>query len=515
MTMDVPIAHRFDAMSANALLQQLPQPIAILDARGDTVHMVNAALIERSRVDETKLKELNLQALARVFSDATSVNGYTHAIQFDGREALLWMADPQSTEILIARDPTTGLVMRSAMEKRLRNSLNAHQPGAVLRIEVDQFLLINDAYGRQAANELLAQLGALFLDQMRGSGEPSWLGSGDFIVHVTAADPTEAWKLAERLRLQVAAQGFEWRGNHYGVTISIGMAFNEHAYFDFNELMSAAEVACRAARERGRNRIEQYRSSDRDVSRMRGEQSWGGRVLAALESSAFALYRQRIFPVAMGGIDSHYEVLLRLPAATGWTTPVEFVAAAEHYGLMPQLDRRIIVRVLRELSKLPAEQRPVTSVNLSAHSLSDSTMVAYIERMLERFEVKASHLCLEITETAAIANTTQASTMVKALKAMGCRVALDDFGAGMSSFSYLKTLNVDTLKIDGSFVRSVAHDAVDAATIESMVKVARLRGLTTVAECVEDEVSLQRLGDLGVDYAQGFFLHKPESWSLP
>ncbi|HEY1075422.1 MAG TPA: EAL domain-containing protein [Fontimonas sp.] len=506
---------RFDAMSASALLKQMPQPIAVLDARGDTVHLVNQALVERAQLGETQLRELNLQSLAKAFSEATSDTGYTHPIQYEGREALLWMADHQRPELPVARDPTTGLTVRAVIEKRMRSALSSHSSGALLRIEVDQFLLINDAYGIQAANELLAQLGALFIGQMRGCGEPTWLGGGDFLVQVTHPDPVEAWRLAERMRLQVAAQGFEWRGNHYGVTISIGLAYNDGAYFDFNELMSAAEVACRAARERGRNRIEQYRSSDHAVSRMRGEQSWGGRVLAALENSTFALYRQRIDPVLSGVSAPHYEVLLRLPAAAGWTTPVEFVAAAERYGLMPQLDRRIIVRVLRELSRLPVEQRPVTSVNLSAHSLGDLSMVAYIERMLERFEVHARHLCLEITETAAIANTAQASAMVKALKTMGCRVALDDFGAGMSSFSYLKTLNVDTLKIDGSFVRNVAHDAVDAATIESMVKVARLRGLTTVAECVEDGPSLQRLGELGVDYAQGFYLHRPETWSLP
>ncbi len=515
MNMEPYLAHRLDGMSARALLRQMPQPMAVLDASGDTVHLVNAALVERAQVGEARLMELNLQALTQVFSDATSGSGYTHAIEFEGREALLWMADHQRPETLVARDPTTGLISRPVLESRLRSALNEHASGALLRIEVDQFLLINDAYGRQAANELLSQLGALILAQMRGGGEPAWVGGGDFLVQVTAAEPTEAWRLAERLRLQVAAQGFEWRGHHYGVTISVGLAFNESAYYDFNELMSAAEVACRTARERGRTRIEQYRSADHEVSRMRGEQSWGGRVLAALENNTFALYRQRIDPVIVGASAPHYEVLLRLPVATGWTTPVEFVAAAERYGLMPQLDRRIIVRALRELSRMPVEQRPVTSVNLSAHSLSDPGMVAYIERMLERFEVHARHLCLEITETAAIANTSQAGAMVKALKAMGCRVALDDFGAGMSSFSYLKTLNVDTLKIDGSFVRNVAVDDVDAATIESMVKVARLRGLTTVAECVEDQPSLHRLGELGVDYAQGFYLHRPEAWSLP
>ncbi len=516
----VSVSDVFDLLSASTLLHQFPQPLAVIDEMSSRVLLVNAALAERCERDASELMALPLLQIQQIYAESLSLAfgtmGHLHPIQLDGCRALLWLAEQSAGEAaIVSRDELTGLESRRAFEDRLRGLLAAQQEGVLIRFEVDQFKLINDAYGRDAGNQLLIQLGRLLASLVRDEDEPARLGGDEFAIVIPSSDIERAWQVAERVRLQVAAQGFEWNGHAYGVTMSVGIATFADAYNDFAELMAAADTACEAAKSRGRNRIEIYRREDREVNRLRGEQSWGARVLDTLEASRFALYRQRIEPLAPEHGRGHCEVLLRVRGVAGWSTPAEFVAAAERYGLMPQVDRRVIARVMRELSQLPSHERQLCAINLSGHSLGDQGLVAYIERMLERYEIEPGDVCFEITETAAIANTSRAVALVGALKKLGCAVALDDFGAGMSSFSYLKTLDVDMIKIDGSFVRHVATDEVDAATIEGMVKIARLRGLTTVAECVEDEASLRRLTDLGVHCAQGFYLHRPEPWSLP
>ena len=509
----------FDLLPASTLLRQFPQPLAVLDGTGNRVLLVNDALAMRCGRVQADLSDIELSQLQRLYGEMSTTGAssctHLHPLQLDGGSALLWLPEHCSGEgSAVARDELTGLESRRAFETRLRGLLAKKLDGVLIRFEIDQFKLINDAYGREAGNQLLIQLGHLVASLVRDDDEPARLGGDEFAIVVSDGDAERAWQIAERVRLQVAAQGFEWSGRAYGVTMSIGIATFADAYHDFVELLAAADTACEAAKSRGRNRIEIYRREDGEVHRLRGEQSWGARVLDTLEASRFALYQQRIEPLSGGG-RGHCEVLLRVRGVSGWTPPGEFVAAAERYGLMPQVDRRVIARVLKEIARLPADQRPLCAINLSGHSLGDQGLAAYIERMLDRYEVDPGHVCFEITETAAIANTARAVALVGALKRLGCSVALDDFGAGMSSFSYLKSLDVDMIKIDGSFVRHVATDAVDAATVEGMVKIAGLRGLATVAECVEDEASLRRLAELGVHAAQGFYLHRPEPWSLP
>lgn len=501
------------------MLRQFPQPLAVVDSAGVRVLLVNDALAQRCARMQSELADLEWPQLQRLCADVSTGGGvscsHLHPLQFEGGRALLWLPEHCSDDALAStRDELTGLESRRAFEVRLRALLAKKGEGMLIRFEIDQFKLINDAYGREAGNQLLVQLGQLMASLVRDDDDPARLGGDEFAVVIDGGDIERAWQIAERVRLQVAAQGFEWNGHAYGVTMSIGIAAFADAYHDFSELIAAADTACEAAKSRGRNRIEIYRREDHEVHRLRGEQSWGARVLDTLEASRFALYQQRIEPLTGAG-RGHCELLLRVRGVAGWTPPGEFVAAAERYGLMPQVDRRVIARVLREISLLPLDQRPLCAINLSGHSLGDQGLATYIERMLDRYEVEPGHICFEITETAAIANTARAVALVGALKRLGCSVALDDFGAGMSSFSYLKSLDVDMIKIDGSFVRHVATDAVDAATVEGMVKIAGLRGLATVAECVEDQASLQRLAELGVQAAQGFYLHRPEPWSLP
>lgn len=519
---------RYERLAA-AAFDSLPLPAALLDAHTLSIVAANPVLCQCLGYADSELLGLplaQLQETASVYEGMVRLRGrdghehllYQHLrpVADSGAPLLVWTAHPCTPEPgEMQRDALTGLISRRAFEMRVRSLLSGGQQGSLIYFEIDQFKLVNDAYGREAGNELLAQFGRLLLAQVRSGDEPAYLGGDEFALLLDHADTERAWQVAERIRFQVAMHGFAWRGRGYGVTVSIGLVTFGQAMQDFTELIASADAACRAAKDRGRNRIEIYHADDGELKRVRGEQSWGARVLDVLEGNRFALYRQRIVALNGNNGGDHYEVLLRPQAAMGWTTPGEFVAAAERYGLMAQIDRRIITRTLRVMAQTPEAQLPCVAVNLSGSSLVEGGLAAFIARALDETGVRAERLRFEVTETAAIANISRAVALVGALRELGCSFALDDFGAGMSSFSYLKALDVDMIKIDGCFVRGVASDAIDSATIETIVRLAELRGLSTVAECVEDEATLECLRGLGINYAQGFHLHRPEPWSLP
>lgn len=514
---------------AGVAFETLPLPTALLDAQSLRFLAVNASLLQTVGYEA---RELIGQPLATIQEVPSLHEGAVRLRARDGREhmlyqylrlngagsggVLVWTAHPLSADAEPSlRDPLTGLYSRRAFESRVRARMTAGRGGVLIYIELDQFKLVNDAYGREAGNDLLSQFGKLLQSLVRSDDEAAHLGGDEFALLLPDGDLDRAWQVAERIRFQVSAQGFEWRGRGYGLTISAGIASFGDGSQDFTELIAAADSACDAAKGLGRNRIEIFRADDQGaMRRVRGEQSWGARVLDVLEGGRFALFRQRIVPLR-DDQPLHYEVLLRPQGALGWSLPGEFVAAAERYSLMAQLDRRIIARTVRVLAQTPVTEMPSAAVNLSGSSLNESALAAFVSRLIDEFELAPERLRFEITETAAIANIQRAVALVQALRELGCGVALDDFGTGMSSFSYLKALAVDTIKIDGSFVRGVASDPMDAATVEAIVRLARLRGLQTVAECVEDETTLLKLRDLGLDQAQGFHLHRPEPWSVP
>ena len=517
-------AARFGATA----FESLPLPAALLDARTLRFLAVNPALRRSLGYGDA---ELIGQPLASLQDRPSAQEGLVRLRGRNGRELslyqhlnlvegsdgtiLVWTAHPCTTEADSQQvDALTGLMSRRAFEACLRARMAAHE-GTLIYIEVDQFKLVNDAYGREAGNDLLSQFGRLLQTLTREGDQLAYLGGDEFGLLLNHSDTERAWQVAERVRFQVATQSFEWRSRSYGVTVSVGVAACSETTQDVTELLAAADAACRTAKQHGRNRIEIYRADDSELQRLRGEQSWGARVLEVLEGGRFALFRQRIVPLQVESDPGHYEVLLRPQGALGWTLPGELVLAAERYGLMAQLDRRIVLRTLRWLSQTPDTQMPSAAVNLSGSSLTEGGFAAFIARAIEETGVNPERLRFEITETSAIDNIQRAVVLVNALRELGCHVALDDFGAGMSSFSYLKTLAVDTIKIDGSFVRGVATDETDAATVDAIARLARLRGLTTVAECVEDAPTLSRLREIGIDYAQGFHLHRPEPWSVP
>jgi diguanylate cyclase (GGDEF)-like protein/PAS domain S-box-containing protein len=411
-------------------------------------------------------------------------------------------------------DSLTGLVNRAEFERRLDLLVTtAHQEGrrhAVLYLDLDQFKLVNDTCGHGAGDELLRQLTRRLQEPLRENDTLARLGGDEFGVLLEGCPLERARAIAETLRTAVAEFRFEWQGKVHIVGVSIGVAAITDDQVSAVGVMSEADAACYLAKEQGRNRVHVICPGDEELSRRQGEMSWVQRIQRALEEDRFCLYQQHIVPVSRNGA-THTEILLRMVDEAGRIVPPNsFIPAAERYGLMPAIDRWVVNRVLKHLSTPKASRYALYSINLSAQSLCDRHMLDYIMTALRDTRVDPGRVCFEITETAAVANFDSASRFIATLNGMGCRFALDDFGTGMSSFGYLRHLKVDFLKIDGSFVRDMADDRINRAMVESIDHIGHIMGIETVAECVANDLLMDHLRVIGVDYAQGFGLHLPE-----
>ncbi|WP_152765380.1 GGDEF and EAL domain-containing protein [Alkalilimnicola sp. S0819] len=421
-----------------------------------------------------------------------------------------------------SHDALTGLLSRREFERRLLALATAEYPAdtshALLYLDLDQFKLVNDTCGHQAGDALLRRV-AEVLSAVAGEGAVlARLGGDEFALLLESSTREQAVAMAEALRARVEALEFIWRQRRFGTSVSIGLAVCQAEELRLDEALSTADSACFLAKERGRNRVHAHHADDEQLLARRREMDWVGRLRVALEERRLLLYVQRIVPLQAAGEQAmeHWEVLVRLRETDGSIVPpMAFIPAAERYNLMPAVDRYIIRAALTHLAELPSAQRARTafSINLSANTLNEASFARFVRDEIGRSGVDPAQICFEITETAAVASLVETAKLIGQVKALGCRFALDDFGSGMSSFAYLKQLPVDYLKIDGVFVRQILGNPVDAAMVEAIAKVGAVMGLQTVAEFVENEAMAGLLKDLGVDYAQGYGIHKPEPLS--
>ena len=415
-----------------------------------------------------------------------------------------------------AHDPLTGLKNRRVFEQRLAALLEDAQAGrtehALLYLDLDQFKIVNDTCGHIAGDELLRRVSALLLDEVRHTDLVTRLGGDEFGVLLDGCTPEIALEIADKLRQTIRDLRFSWREHTFAIGMSIGLVPITAESGSPTSMLSAADAACYAAKDKGRNRIQVYQAGDQELARRHVEMQWVTRLTQAMEEDRFVLYRQRIEPLASAPAPALHEVLLRLRGEQGELVPPgAFLPAAERYNLMPAIDRWVVRAVLRWVSAR-MQQGPTGecySINLSGQSLSDEDFPSFIAEEINRSGAPADRICLEITETAAVANLDHALHFIRALKKLGCRFALDDFGSGWSSFSYLKSLPVDYLKIDGSFVKDMAADAVDFAMVESINHIGHAIGIQTIAEFAESEAILEKLRQIGVDYAQGYAIERP------
>ena len=420
-----------------------------------------------------------------------------------------------------SHDALTGLINRMEFEARLeRTLLRAQSEGshhALLFIDLDQFKLVNDACGHAAGDLLLQQVSRLMRQTVRSRDTLARLGGDEFAVILEHCDEAQAQRVAHLICERFDAFRFIHDERRFRVGASVGLVPLDRRWRSITALMQAADVSCYAAKEAGRNRVHVWFDSDQAVRQRHGEMRWASRLEQALDEDRFVLHAQRILPCrpepAQARPALHAEVLVRLREPDGQlVAPGAFFPAAERFHLASRIDRRVLQLSLQALGRQPAAAPPwLLSVNLSGQSIGDRHFCQDVLDMLERAGPSiCRQLCLEITETAAIGSMSEAARFTSQVREHGVQVALDDFGAGASSFGYLKHLTVDWLKIDGQFVRDLLDDPLDEAAVRSFVDVARVMGLSTVAEFVDHPQVLQRLQAMGVSRAQGFLLHRPE-----
>ncbi len=412
-------------------------------------------------------------------------------------------------------DNLTGLVNRSAFERRIEALLRDFSGGehVLCYMDLDQFKVVNDTCGHAAGDELLRQLGQLLKGRMRGSDVLARLGGDEFGILFIDCPLNQAVLIAEGIRHAVDEFRFNWEGKSFAVGASIGLVgIDEHAK-TLGPLLGAADSACYAAKDGGRNRVHVYQADDQRLMERRGEMQWTHRLRQALDGDHLRLFVQPIVPASGDDGLQRYEVLVRMQGEDGSVIPPgAFMPAAERYDLAPAVDRWVVGNFLAwvgDLCRHPDRALGHYSINLSATSLGEESFLEFVLSAIERHRIPADCLCFEITETAAIANLSRAMTFMERLKAVGCSFALDDFGSGLSSFGYLKTLPVDYLKIDGSFVRDIEHDPIARAMVVSINSIGHEMGLQTVAEFVESAAILECLQSIGVDYVQGYHLGRP------
>jgi diguanylate cyclase (GGDEF)-like protein/PAS domain S-box-containing protein len=413
-----------------------------------------------------------------------------------------------------SHDALTGLINRREFDNRLHAAVQSAQRGegayALLYIDLDQFKVVNDTCGHQAGDRLLRDVTGLLQGRVRASDTIARLGGDEFGVLLEGCTPEQSARIADGVRQAIKDYRFIWAQTTLSVGASVGVVQIGVDTESVAAIMSAADIACYAAKDEGRNRIHVYEADG--VGHRHREMHWVARVTRAAEENRLELFFQPIVRIGSESAPNFHELTIRLRDDDGrLVPPSEFIPAAERYNVMSTIDRWVVIRAV-ELLKRRREAGgplPMLAVNLSGTSLNEQSFAEFILQTVGEPEI-ASALCFEITETAAVTSLSNVTFFMRELKARGCKFALDDFGTGLSSFMYLKTLPVDYLKIDGQFITQIATDAVDRSMVEAISKVGRALGIATVAEWVEDEAVLDELKRIGVDFAQGYHMARPQ-----
>ena len=471
---------------------------------------VNRKGIKTLELSLKELAGLMLQHTIEIFQDAELplVERGVHRMLQEMHEKLVLHA---------TRDPLTGLLNRKEFYKRLERALESarqtHVTHVLCHIDLDQFNVINKNCGHLAGDELLKQAARLFSEHIDESGDIVRLGNDEFGLLITNCSEADGYKTADELRGAMETFRFVWEENHYPVTICIGLTLISEESESVGDLLKSADSACYAAKDAGFNRIQVYQPDDAKLVQHHEVISWVARIDSILDEDNLTLYCQLIEPLAQDATAKpHYEILLRVTDEQGKTVaPASFINAAELSNRMPDVDRWIIRKVFAWM----AENRDKLadfggfSINLSGCSLNDEGFLEYILQQFAESNIPAEKVCFEVTETAAISSLSNAADFISQLKQTGCTFALDDFGSGLSSYSYLKHLPVDFLKIDGMFIKDIASNEADYAMVKSINELSHFLGKRTIAEYVENETIRDHLITIGVDFAQGYGIERP------
>jgi diguanylate cyclase (GGDEF)-like protein/PAS domain S-box-containing protein len=448
------------------------------------------------------------QAICVVVRDISDRKQAEEALR-ESEKRLSWQAK---------HDALTELANRREFDRCLQEALatakNENLEHALLYLDLDRFKIVNDTCGHVAGDELLRQVSILLKTGLRKTDTLARLGGDEFGILLYQCPLDQAIQIANTLCDRLDKYRFVWYEKTFTIGVSIGLAIIDRESHNVAAILSAADVACNSAKNKGRNRVHIYQSDDRELEEHRGKMQWVSRIPQALEENRFHLYYQKIVPITPSDLrKEHYEILLRLEDETGQIVPpMAFIPAAERYNLMHLIDRWVINALFSYL----AQQYPdvqvypvIYAVNLSGASINDESFMYFVKEQLAYYRIPPSGICFEITETLAISNLNKAEQTIRQLRQLGCHFALDDFGSGMSSFAYLKNLSVDYLKIDGAFIKNIENDAIAAEMVTAIARVASVMGIQTIGEFVENDSILLKLKTLGVDYAQGYGIGKP------
>ncbi len=435
-----------------------------------------------------------------VFHDVSELRGLTRKMSY------------QATH-----DPLTGLINRREFERRLDEAMDtAHSEEAVhmlFYMDLDRFKAVNDSCGHMAGDNMLREVAALIKEQVRDSDFVGRLGGDEFGALLIGCPIEKARQIANDICNAVADYRFVWKDKIFNIGISVGLVEISHASGTLQDVMSAADSACYMAKQSGRGQVHVYSARDEAVARERGDIQWLRHLQTALHEDSFELAIQPI--IAMRGRAESgpaVEVLIRLNDGLGRATgTAEFLRPAERYQMMPQIDRWVINATLAAIAggeiKLPAHRS--CAINLSGQTLGDESFLGFVVDALDRSGVAPSSICFEVTEAAILSNVQHAQRFIEVLHGIGCEFSLDDFGSGLGSFSSLKHLPVDYLKIDGTYTRNLRTDLVNQEMVSAMIKLARTMEFQVVAEQVEHQEDFDWLREVGVDFVQGHFVEAP------
>jgi diguanylate cyclase (GGDEF)-like protein len=419
---------------------------------------------------------------------------------------------------LAAHDELTGLINRKEFEKRVDRAIATARAQdyhhVVTYLDVDQFKVVNNTAGHAAGDVLLKQLAALLKRELRGTRHTlARLGGDEFGVLLERTSDEEGKEVADRQLDAIRRMRFDHEAHHFSVTASIGLVAVDSSTPDGGVALKLADAACYAAKDAGRNRVQVHAGTDVRLTARRGVMEWVTQIDRALDEDRLILNCQRIAPIRDDGDQqAHYEILLTMVDQNGnIMPPKDFVAAAETYNRMAAVDRWVVRHALNWMATHRRELESVGgfSVNLSGHSVNDEGFADFVLRQFSNTRVPTGKICFELTETAAIANLESAIAFMNKMTLIGCKFSLDDFGSGLSSYSYLRNLPVDYVKIDGVFVKDLATTPGDYAVVKSINEIAHFMGKKTVAEYVENNDILEQLREIGVDYAQGYGIERP------
>jgi diguanylate cyclase (GGDEF)-like protein/PAS domain S-box-containing protein len=415
-------------------------------------------------------------------------------------------------------DVLTGLVNRREFESRAERILDTIRQDnvehALCFMDLDQFKVVNDTCGHMAGDEMLRQITSVLQNVVRKRDTLARLGGDEFGVLMEHCSLDDAHRVAISLQKAIQEYQFSWEEQTFKAGVSIGLVPISATTSNLTQLLKDADAACYMAKELGRNRIHVYHHEDVDLVKRSGEMQWVARLNQALEEDRFCLYAQAIVPLD-ASTEKHYEFLIRMIDEKGEIIPPgAFLPAAERYNLISKIDRWVVQNALTLLANNPDFLKHINfcAINLSGQSLTNPDILEFIIEKFNTSEVDGEKICFEITETAAISNLNSAMTFISTLKDLGCRFALDDFGSGLSSFAYLKNLPVDYLKIDGMFVKDIVDDPIDHAMVKSINEIGQVMGMKTIAEFVENDEIKGMLREIGVNFAQGYGIDKPQAF---